>query len=177
MTSLVGGAGTILQGNGSSADPTFTATPTLGINGTSTGTLAFATSTGGGASVIIQNLATTVAWNFNLPTSAGSPGQVLTSQGGSTTSMTWANAITGASYRAGSQTISNNTSSQAVSFSSTLGTTAYGLTVTMVNVTDTNPQYQPVIVTSISATGFTAKWNSPTDSANYVLHYHAILNN
>lgn len=82
------GAGTLLSGVASS-DPAFTATPTLGVNGTTTGQLNLASSTGGGASVTVQNRTTTSAWNFNLPTSAGTTGQLLTSGGGGTGNMTW----------------------------------------------------------------------------------------
>lgn len=37
--------------------------------------------------------------------------------------------------------------------------------------TDANPQFQPVVITARSSTGFTATWNEPTSSANYVLGY------
>lgn len=92
VTPLVGGAGKILQG-AASADPTFTATPTLGVNASTAGTLALATSTGSGQSVVLQNLGTTTTWNFNLPTTAGSAGQFLTSQAGTSTSMTWTSGL------------------------------------------------------------------------------------
>ena len=36
---------------------------------------------------------------------------------------------------------------------------------------DTNPQFQPVVITARSSTGFTASWNAPTGSANYILGY------
>jgi hypothetical protein len=88
-------AGTLLAGQGTSSDPNFTATPTLGVNATTAGTLSLATSTALGASVTLQNLATTTAWNFNLPTTAGTSGQVLTSQAGGSTSMTWTTPTTG----------------------------------------------------------------------------------
>lgn len=100
-TSSVGGAGTIHQGAGASADPTWTATPTLGVNATTGGTLSLATSTGSGQSVTIQNLGTTTAYNFNLPTTPGSAGAVLTSQGGGSTSMTWGSALSNPMTTAG----------------------------------------------------------------------------
>lgn len=81
-------SGTLLTGVASS-DPAFSATPTLGVNGTTNGTLSLATNTGSGQSVTIQNLATTAAWNFNLPTTAGTSSQVLRSGGGGATSMNW----------------------------------------------------------------------------------------
>lgn len=39
------------------------------------------------------------------------------------------------------------------------------------NLVDLTPQFQEVTVTAKTTTGFTATWNAPTDSANYVLSY------
>jgi hypothetical protein len=80
---LAGAAGKVLGGAGVS----FTATPTLGSSGT-TGTLGFAGLTSG--TITIQPQAAAGTYNFNLPTTAGSAGQVLTSQGGNSSAMTWA---------------------------------------------------------------------------------------
>lgn len=62
-------------------------TPTIGVAGTSTGTVTLAGVTSGGVTIQPQSAAGT--WNFNLPITAGSAGQVLTSQGGGSTAMTW----------------------------------------------------------------------------------------
>ena len=78
--------------------------------------------------------------------------------------------------RAGSQTVSNATTSQAITFSSTLGTTNYAISVVWRNTVDSNPQFQQIDITAKSATGFTASWNAPTDSVNYVLEFTAIPN-
>jgi hypothetical protein len=149
---------------------------TVGVNGTTTGKINLATSTASGQSVTIQNTATTAAWNFNLPTTAGTTGQVLTSQGGSTTAMTWTTGYT-TGVRAGSQSVSSATTTQAITFTSTLGTTSYAISAQWVNTTDTNPQFQPITITAQSATGFTATWNSPTLTANYSIQYIVSLNN
>lgn len=42
-----------------------------------------------GQTIAIQNLGTVSAYNFNLPIAPGTAGQVLTSQGGGSSSMTW----------------------------------------------------------------------------------------
>lgn len=80
-------------------------------------------------------------------------------------------------WRAGQQSVSNASSTQAITFTSTLGTTNYGIGVVWKNTTDTNPQFQPFEITAKAATGFTVTWNAPTDSANYVLEYLVLLNN
>jgi hypothetical protein len=56
-----GAAGQLLQGNGASADPSFTATPTLGVNATTTGKLSLANGAASGASTTIQPNASTTA--------------------------------------------------------------------------------------------------------------------
>lgn len=85
-------------------------------------------------------------------------------------------ALSNLGIRSGSMSIGNGASTVTVTYSSTLGTTSYSLTCTILNTTDSLPQYQPITITSFSATGFTASLNEITDSANYVLHYQAILN-
>lgn len=84
--------GSLLASAGTTADPAYSTTPTLGVNGTTAGTLSLATSTGGGASVTIQNTSATSAYNFNLPSTAGTAGLFLVSQGGGSTAMSWGTA-------------------------------------------------------------------------------------
>lgn len=96
-------AGTLLTGQGAAADPSFSATPTLGIAGTTKGTLAFAGNTSG--AVTVQPAAAAGTWSFTWPTSAGTSGQLLQTDG--TGVATWAtvtatgtpvNAQTGTTY-------------------------------------------------------------------------------
>jgi len=51
---------------------------------------------------------------------------------------------------------------------------SFALVVNLTNQIDTSPQFQPVIVTSITTTGFTAIWNMPLDSSNYYIDYIAV---
>lgn len=81
-------AGTVLAGAGTGSDPAFTATPTLGVAGTTQGSLAFAGATSGTVTTTVQAAAGT--YNFNLPVTAGAAGQALISAGGSSAPMTWA---------------------------------------------------------------------------------------
>lgn len=80
-------AGTLLTGQGASSDPGFSSTPTLGVAGTTTGSLAFAGSTSG--VVTVQPQAAAGTFNFNLPTSAGTAGQPLLSGGGAGSPQTY----------------------------------------------------------------------------------------
>jgi hypothetical protein len=77
----------LLNGQGPALDPIFTSSPVLGANGTATGQLTFAGLTSG--QVTIKPVAVAGTWNFNLPITAGSVGQFLTSQAGGATAMTW----------------------------------------------------------------------------------------
>lgn len=47
----------------------------------------------------------------------------------------------------------------------------YGLVAILQNLVDSSLQFQPLVITSKSSTGFTAKFNATTDSANYKLLY------
>lgn len=71
--------GTLLTGRGVSLDPSFSATPTLGIAGTTKGTLALAGNTSG--TVTIQPAAAAGTWSLTLPTSAGTSGHLLQTDG------------------------------------------------------------------------------------------------
>lgn len=62
---------------------------TIGVNASATGQVVLANGGALGTSVTIQNLGTTSAWNFNLPTGAGTSGQPLLSGGGGASSMTF----------------------------------------------------------------------------------------
>jgi hypothetical protein len=76
-----------------------------------------------------------------------------------------------AGIRSGTQAISISTTSQAVTFSSAMPSTSYSITACMSNVVDAYPEFQPIVVTSKTTTGFTASWNTNTDSANYQLEW------
>jgi hypothetical protein len=92
LPSSAGTAGQLLQGQGGAGLPMFwTYTPTLGAAGFTTGALKFAGSGSGVVTVQAQSAAGT--YNLNLPTSAGTTGQGLTSGGGGGAAMTWSNFV------------------------------------------------------------------------------------
>lgn len=178
-----GAAGTLLQGNGSTVVPTFSAAPTLGIAGSVQGGIYLSNESGQGAfKVGIFSQVATSSYVFLLPATPGTAGQFLTSQAGSS-AMTWtsptaAPTLTSLGIRSGEVTLGSGvTTTGTVTYSSTLGSTSYSIVATMVNTTDSTPQFQPVTITTQTATTFVAQWNMPTASANYVLHWQAILNN
>jgi len=82
----------------------------------------------------------------------------------------------GPTIRSGQVAITNGVATITGTYSSVMPNTSYALTVQMLNSTDANPQFQPITITSKTASGFTAKWNANADSANYILDYVAIGN-
>jgi hypothetical protein len=101
--------GGILNANASGV-PAITVTPVIGVAGTSTGKVGLSGVTSG--VVTIQPASAAGTYNFNLPITVGSAGQVLTSQGGGSTAMTWTTVSTNIST-------SSNILSGDVSISST----------------------------------------------------------
>lgn len=69
--------------------------------------------------------------------------------------------------------LSNGSTSKAVTFTETF-TAAPVVIATIQNTSDSNPQFQPVVVTAVSSSGFTVKWNAALDTANYELNYLAV---
>lgn len=80
----------------------------------------------------------------------------------------------GGKYRAGSDAITNGTTSLAVVFSTDFLSTDYAVVATILNETDASPMFIPVTITDKQSTGFTASWNVAVDSANYVLEWYIV---
>ena len=81
---------------------------------------------------------------------------------------------TGEAVNAGSEAIAGAATSKAVTFVNAFSNVLYGVAAQLVNTTDATVQYQPLTITSKSTSGFTATFNAPTDSANYLLDYIAV---
>jgi hypothetical protein len=111
----------------------------------------------------------------------GSAGQVLTAVS-STAAPTWqalpaAPTLTSLGIFAGNTACSSGAVSQAVTFSTAYGSTSYSVHATMLNVTDATPMFIPVTITAQSTTGFSASWNAPLPTANYLLSWSSTTNN
>lgn len=70
--------------------------------------------------------------------------------------------------------IASGASSKSVTFTTDFGSTSYVPLINITNTTDATPIFLQWIVTTKSSSGFTATFNAPTDTANYILEY-AIL--
>lgn len=73
--------------------------------------------------------------------------------------------------RAGSQNITNGSSSVSVAFSTAVANTAYRITLFFVNTVDADPIFLSAMVTNKTVNGFTLKLNAPVDTANYKVEY------
>jgi hypothetical protein len=113
--------------------------------------------------------------------SVGTAGQVLTSNGAGAQPTFQTSAatptLTSLQVYSGKTTIGSGVTTISPTFSTAFGSTGYAITCTIMNTTDSLPQFQPITITAQSTTGFTATWNVPTATANYVLNWHAIVNN
>jgi hypothetical protein len=138
----------------------------IGVGSSGTGQTSFTTN-----QVILGGSTSTGALQ---QVSAGTSGQVLTSNGAS--APTWQNAGAGF-YRAGVASLSASTTSKAITFSSSFSNTSYAIHAQLQNTTDANPQFQPVTITAQATTGFTATWDGQLDTANYSLTWMAMVNN
>ena len=78
--------------NGMDVSGTITANAITGTSFTGNQLTLLGTTSGG---INLNPQAVAGSWNFNLPITAGTAGQILTSQGGGTTAMTWTNAGVG----------------------------------------------------------------------------------
>lgn len=85
--------GQILQANGASAAPSFTTAPVVGLATGLTGKYGIDGATSGRIFITAADAAGT--YNFILPNTAGNAGEVLTSQGGVSTAMTWVSPASG----------------------------------------------------------------------------------
>jgi len=68
--------------------------------------------------------------------------------------------------------ISNGATSVTVVLPIPMASTAYVVTANMLNQTDADPQFQNILVTNKTTTGFTANWSTSLDTANYNLAYN-----
>ena len=128
------GVGSLAIGNGSTGDASgnldlatilASSSVTAGVNATSAGTFVIANGGALGVSITLQNLGATTAYNFNLPATPGTTGYVLTSQGGGSSSMTWATVVN--SLTGDSLLYSNSTSTGAVTLALNTQTANYFL--------------------------------------------------
>ena len=73
--------------------------------------------------------------------------------------------------QAGESLVGISTTSVTITMPIALSSTSYVVVATLVDLSDTNPQFQPVTITSKTISTFTAAWNMPTDSTNYRLDW------
>lgn len=77
--------------------------------------------------------------------------------------------------RANSEAIGNGATTVNVVFSSDIGSTNYSIVTAITNTADANPIYPQIIANTKASTGFTAELSAPTDTANYVLEWVAVI--
>jgi hypothetical protein len=160
-TSTIGGGG---GGAGGYADVIITNPATyaysVGVAGTA-GIGFYAGGTGGNGYIVIEesyglniNSILTVEWN--VPTD---------------TANYTAASMTGGS---GQVAIPNSATSVTVTLPVNYGVANYAIVASVQNTVDSNPQYQPLLITAETAGTATIGWNVPRDTGNYFLNWYAI---
>lgn len=76
--------------------------------------------------------------------------------------------------RSGTEAIGSGQDTVTIVFTD-LGTTGYALIPVVMNYTDPNPIFIPVTGVTKTMTGFEVSLGNPTDTANYVLEWVAVL--
>lgn len=76
-----------------------------------------------------------------------------------------------AGFNGGVESVPNGATQVSIVFAVARANTNYSVLPVWSNLLDAEPQFQPIVVTDKQTTGFTAKWNAPTDSANYSVEY------
>jgi len=84
------------------------------------------------------------------------------------------NATTQITFKRGASAIGSGVKFLSIVFSVAFADANYTLNATLQNTSDTNPQFQPVVITAKADTGFTVTWSDDTDSANYILNWNAV---
>lgn len=167
---LNNGSTTRLQGDTLLNAPTVNAGATLTDRGTyyaaniqagfdaqANGTLKVANGGASGKSVTIQNTATTTAYNFNLPTGAGTSGQPLLSAGGGSSSMTFGTLGIGAG---GTGATTKTAAFDALQPMTTAGDTIYGGT------SGTGTRLAAGTSTQVLHSGTTPSWSAVSLTAD-----------
>ena len=74
-------------------------------------------------------------------------------------------------YESGTSALALASTSHVITFATPKLATTYSVQVTLSNVVDADPLFQPILVTGKTLTNMTVSWNAPLDSVNYVLEY------
>lgn len=74
----------------------------------------------------------------------------------------------------GQSTIGSTTTSVVLTLPINYNTTSYAVMAVMKDTSDTNPQFQPLLVTNKTDTTITVSWNMSTDTSNYSIYYYII---
>lgn len=166
----IGGGQVLANATSSSGLPMGTSAPVLGVNAATAGTVGLANGGGSGATVTVQNPSATTAYNFNLPATAGTTGQYLTSAGGGSSPTTWTTPPAALDIPVRQTVLSGDTTSGAASFMTTGSglapafTAANPLVMTFANGFGVNGAVDSV--TSLSSGGTTAA--IPANALSYI---------
>ena len=79
----------------------------------------------------------------------------------------------GVSESVGEFIVSSGATSATISFPIAFSTTSYVVVTNMSDYSDSNPQFQPLLISNKTLSSFTVSWNAPTSSASYRISWQA----
>lgn len=87
---------------------------------------------------------------------------------GGITNSDWKEVGTSADGRSGEVALSSGVNTASVTFSTAMASASFSVDGTIFNSTDADPAWLTFVVTARSTSGFSVKFNAPTDTANYI---------
>ena len=149
-------------GLGSFAGVVTTAGNTLQMNGATSG------------SVSLKSPATPTSYTLTLPTAQGGANQAMINDGSG--NLSWTTVPAGFKAKA-NVALSSGTTSKAITFGTSFGSTNYAINAQLVNTVDSDPIHVPLLVIAKAATGFTVEWGDALPTSNYVLDWSIVGQN
>lgn len=127
----------------------------------------------GSGNITLTSPANPTSYALVLPTAQGAANQALTNDGSG--NLSWTGVLSGKAK--GGVALSNGSTSKAIVFTTSFGSTNYAISATIVNTTDTDPIHVPLLAIAKAATGFTVEWSDALPTANYTLDWSIVGNN
>lgn len=137
----------------------------LGLAGTTTGKIGISGSTSG--VVTITAAAAAGTYTLVVPSAQGGANEAMINDGSG--NLSWSRVPI---FKAdGNVALTSGTTSKAITFATTFGSTNYAISAMLVNTVDADPIHVPLLVIAKAATGFTVEWQDALPTANYTLDW------
>lgn len=124
--------------------------------------------------VQLKSAGTVTSYALSMPTAQGAANQALINDGAG--NLSWSASPVGFKAK-GNVALTVGTTSKAIAFATSFGSTNYAISLQMANTIDSSPIHVPLLVIAKSATGFTVEWSDALPTGNYLLDWTIEPNN